>query len=194
MDPLRTDESNNNADLTQTLQAIMQQLTGISSTLQAQERRLGQLETARGPPTTAFRETETSQTGGEARGTPPQERSAQGAATRGMEGFIQQLLRGNSGEEIPAYQHGIRAENLWKTDYELSKDAFKSTPKLESAKDYTVWRFAILKFLDKEGLSPFALGTAVEPEIPHFGREGTPKKSGYFRDGMSSTLPARPQS
>ena len=171
MDPLRTDESNNNVDSTQTLQAIMQQLTGISNTLQAQERRLGHLETTRGPPTTAFREPETSQTGGEARGTPPQERSAQGATNRGMEGFIQRLLRDNDREETPVYQHGIRAENLWKTDYELSKDAFKSTPKLESAKDYTVWRFAILKFLDKEGLSPFALGTAVEPRIPRFGRD-----------------------
>ena len=144
MDPLRTDESNDNADLTQTLQAIMQQLSGVSSTLQAQERRLRQLETARGPPTTAFREPETSQTGGEARGTPPQERSAQGAGIRGMESLIQQFLRGNNREETPVYQHGIRAENLWKTDYELNKDAFKSTPKLESAKPLAYRRCAII--------------------------------------------------
>ena len=107
MDPLRTNDSNGNADLTQTLQAIMQQLSGISTALQAQERRLGQLETARGPPTTAFREPETSHTGGEASGTPPQERSAQGAGIRGMESLIQQFLRGNNREETPVYQQDV---------------------------------------------------------------------------------------
>jgi len=138
MDSSQPENTNNNADITQTLQSILNQLTGITSALQAQERRLGLLETTRGPPTTAFVQTETSHTGGDARGTPPQERSAPGAQVGDVEALLQRLLRDNNRETPPVSQHGIRAENLWKTDYELSKDAFKSTLNLESAKYYTV--------------------------------------------------------
>ena len=110
MNPLTTDDSNNNATLTQTLQAIMQQLTGINNALQAQDRRLGQLETTRDPPATASTQPETSQTGGEARGTPSQERSAPGATNREMDDLIQRLLRDNDRKETPVYQQFLLTE------------------------------------------------------------------------------------
>ena len=158
MDPLRTDESNNNADLTQTLQAIMQQLTGISSTLQEQEAKLGRLETNEVTPTTATKATETLQTGCEPERPPPQERSAQRGQFGVVQALLQRLIRDTNRDTPAVSQYGIRAKNLWKTDYELSKDAFKSTPKLESTKDYTVWRFAISEVLGQRRTVAIRIG------------------------------------
>ena len=66
---------------------------------------------------------------------------------------------------VLASQHGIRATDLWTTDSALSKDPFKCSFKLEAAKDYMVWKFAMSKLLEKEGLLSFAIGTAVKPSL-----------------------------
>ena len=68
--------------------------------------------------------------------------------------------------ESSAAQHGIRASELWKSTTALSKEAFKPAFKLEGAKEYAVWRFSMLKFLQREGLESFALGTALKPPFP----------------------------
>ena len=70
------------------------------------------------------------------------------------------------GDNALTSQYGIRATDPWKTDSALSKDPFKCSFKLESAKDYMVWKFAMSKLLDKEGLLSFAMGTAVKPYLP----------------------------
>ena len=64
-----------------------------------------------------------------------------------------------------AAQHGIRAVELWKTDQPPNKDPFKPSFKLDNAADYSVWQFSMKKFLEKDGLLPFALGTARKPSV-----------------------------
>ena len=76
-------------------------------------------------------------------------------------------------------QHGIRAMDPWKTNSALPKDPFKCSFKLEAAKDYMVWKFAMSKLLDKEGLLSFAMGTAVKPYLSE--NPSTEEVRLYFR-------------
>ena len=64
-----------------------------------------------------------------------------------------------------AAQHGIRAVELWKTDLPPNKEPFKPSFKLDNANDYSVWQFSMRKFLEKDGLLPFVLGTARRPVV-----------------------------
>ena len=65
---------------------------------------------------------------------------------------------------IPTFQHGIRAQGLWKNrKFELYKEPMKYSFRLESSKDYTVWSTTILRLLEREGLTPFVLGKVEEP-------------------------------
>ena len=82
------------------------------------------------------------------------------AMEAGSDGNRPSLGQGTSSR---SFQHGIRAEDLWKTNSALSKDPFKCSFKLEAAKDYIVWKFAMSRLLDKEGILSFALGTAAKP-------------------------------
>ena len=65
----------------------------------------------------------------------------------------------NRTSNVPNF-HGIRAQELWKTETALSKEPFKCAFKLELAEDYMVWKFSMSRLLEKEGLFEFAMGTA----------------------------------
>ena len=64
-------------------------------------------------------------------------------------------------------QHGIRASDSMETvgGGLFRHEAYKAVFKLEGAKDYHIWSFTMMKFLEGEGLSQFVLGTFKKPEM-----------------------------
>ena len=76
--------------------------------------------------------------------------------------FRRVLLRADS--PVSPVLHGIRAEVA---ERQLFKhDAYKWVFKMEAAKDYYVWSFTMLKFLEGEGLKNLVLGTVARPSTP----------------------------
>ena len=137
------------------LNAILAQLTQINTLLATQHRRLEALEQVRDGENNDLTSSDPSRVG--------------------EEGQNAGALPGGSPAEseggVPPVQHGIRAVEPWMTDAALSKDPFRPSFKLDGPKDYTVWRFTMIKALDREGLLPFALGTALSPEFPVSGNQ-----------------------
>ena len=64
-------------------------------------------------------------------------------------------------------QHGIRASDSTGTvgGGLFKHEAYKAVFKLEGAKDYHIWSFTMMKFLEGEGLSQFVLGMFKKPEL-----------------------------
>ena len=145
MDPPRAPASDPNQ-----LNAILNQLNQINTLLAAQHRRLEALEQISAGPNINLPSGAPSRVGEEGHDA----RASSGGRPAESEG------------EMTPVQHGIRAVEPWTTDAALSKDPFKPAFKLDGPKDYTVWRFTMIKALDREGLLPFALGTALAPEFP----------------------------
>ena len=69
-------------------------------------------------------------------------------------------------------QHGIRAEGFTLASgqmgpqYQYKSDAYKGMFRLENAKEYHVWAFTMLKFLDGEKLKELVLGSVPQPPTP----------------------------
>ena len=145
------------------LNAILAQLTQINTLLATQHRRLEALEQVRDGENNDLNSSDPSRVG--------------------EEGQNAGALPGGSPAEseggVPPVQHGIRAVEPWMTDAALSKDPFRPSFKLDGPKDYTVWRFTMIKALDREGLLlalPYLLNSLFQE---------TRRKSDFTIDGRS---------
>jgi gag-polypeptide of LTR copia-type len=63
-------------------------------------------------------------------------------------------------------QDGIRAIPLWMSQGSLNRDLPKNPLKLENPNDYNIWKFSIIRLLEREGFYPFVTGAAKEPRKP----------------------------
>ena len=66
-------------------------------------------------------------------------------------------------------QHGIRAQARWMTQQVVARDTGKTPFKLESPAEYSTWKYAMTKYMERENLMPFVNGEAITPSMLDFG-------------------------
>jgi gag-polypeptide of LTR copia-type/Zinc knuckle len=92
----------------------------------------------------------------------------------GAEEDLAQPVPRRQGEDLgetPQFQHGIRAESSLHpltSSYHKSSEAHKTVFKLEDTRDYYVWSYSMMSFMEGEGLQELVLGKLPMPQIPDF--------------------------